>query len=80
MRWPWPTGGCCAIKNKTIFITQIIQTFLVCTKCKIITDVLAFLYKLILDKANGIAVPLQAWTGRKGCRRLRFPHLKIIGT
>jgi hypothetical protein len=26
------------------------------------------------------AIPLQAWTGREGSRRLRLPDFKIIGT
>ena len=26
------------------------------------------------------AIPLQAWTGPEGSRRLRFPDFKIIGT
>ena len=26
------------------------------------------------------AIPLQAWTGPEGSRRLRLPHFKIIGT
>ena len=28
----------------------------------------------------GKAVPLQAWTGPEGSRRLRFPDFKTIGT
>jgi len=26
------------------------------------------------------AIPLQAWTGPEGCRRLRLPDFKTIGT
>jgi hypothetical protein len=26
------------------------------------------------------AIPLQAWTGPEGCRRLRFPDFKTVGT
>ena len=29
---------------------------------------------------NGKAIPLQAWTGREGSRRLRLPDFKTIGT
>jgi len=29
---------------------------------------------------NGIAIPLQAWTGPEGSRRLRLPDFKIFGT
>ena len=34
-------------------------------------------------KEKGVKVktiPLQAWTGSEGSRRLRFPNFKIIGT
>jgi len=31
-------------------------------------------------KSNGKAVPLQAWTGPEGSRRLRLPHFKTTGT
>ena len=26
------------------------------------------------------AAPFQAWTGPDGCRRLRFPYIKTVGT
>jgi hypothetical protein len=29
---------------------------------------------------NGKAIPLQAWTGPEGSRRLRLPYFKTIGT
>jgi len=29
---------------------------------------------------KGEAIPLQAWTGPEGSRRLRFPDFKAIGT
>jgi hypothetical protein len=29
---------------------------------------------------KGKAIPLQAWTGPEGSRRLRLPDLKTIGT
>jgi len=38
---------------------------------------------LFPDYKNGIkakAIPLQAWTGPEGTRRLRFPDFKTIGT
>ena len=35
-------------------------------------------FKLI--KKKGKAIPLQAWTGPEGSRRLRFPDFKTIGT
>jgi len=31
-------------------------------------------------KGEGKAVPLQAWTGPEGSRRLRLPDFKTIGT
>jgi len=31
-------------------------------------------------KGKGKAIPLQAWTGPEGSRRLRFPDLMTIGT
>ena len=38
----------------------------------------------VIPAVSGIvaykAVPLQAWTGPKGSRRLRFPDFKTIGT
>jgi len=35
-----------------------------------------------MDKlyGKGKAIPLQAWTGPKGSRRLRLPDFKKIGT
>jgi hypothetical protein len=35
---------------------------------------------LYLWERNGKAIPLQAWTGPKGSRRVRFPDFKTIGT
>ena len=31
-------------------------------------------------KVKGKAIPLQAWTGPEGSRRLRLPDIKTIGT
>jgi hypothetical protein len=31
-------------------------------------------------KGKGKAIPLQAWTGPEGFRRLRLPYFKIVGT
>ena len=41
--------------------------------------------KLVMTKykkpqVKGKAIPLQAWTGPKGSRRLRLPDFKTIGT
>jgi hypothetical protein len=38
----------------------------------------AFLYFMVKDK--GKAIPLQAWTGPEGSRRLRLRDFKTIGT
>jgi len=32
------------------------------------------------NKGKGKAIPLQAWTGPEGSRRLRRPDLKTVGT
>jgi len=29
---------------------------------------------------NGTAIPVQAWTGPEGSRRLRLPDFKTVGT
>jgi hypothetical protein len=29
---------------------------------------------------KGKAIPLQAWTGPEGSRKLRLPHFKTVGT
>jgi hypothetical protein len=34
---------------------------------------------VVID-VKGKAIPLQAWTGPEGSRRLRLPDFKIIGT
>jgi len=36
--------------------------------------------KLYIDVLKAKAVPLQAWTGPEGSRRLRLPDFKTIGT
>jgi hypothetical protein len=30
-------------------------------------------------EVKGTAIPVQAWTGPEGCRRLRLPAFKTIG-
>ena len=34
----------------------------------------------VKDKGKGKAIPLQAWTGPEGSRRLRLPDFKTVGT
>jgi hypothetical protein len=43
-----------------------------------LTDAAIFLTLLLIG--NGKAIPLQAWTGLEGSRKLRLPDFKIIGT
>jgi len=33
-----------------------------------------------VDQIKGKAIPLQAWSGPEGSRRLRLPDFKTIGT
>jgi len=35
---------------------------------------------MLIYVVKGKAIPLQAWTGPKGSRRLRLPDFKTIGT
>jgi len=37
-------------------------------------------YTIVVIQEQGKAIPLQAWTGPEGSRRLRLPDFKIIGT
>jgi len=37
-------------------------------------------YPIGKGQGKGKAIPLQAWTGPEGSRRLRLPHFKTIGT
>jgi hypothetical protein len=37
-------------------------------------------YSLYYGKVKGKAIPLQAWTGPEGSRRLRLPDFKIFVT
>ena len=34
----------------------------------------------VCKKGNGKAMPLQAWTGPEGSRKMRLPDFKTIGT
>jgi hypothetical protein len=38
-----------------------------------------FILVHIIYTVNGKAIPLQAWTGPDGSRRLRFPDFKTVG-
>jgi hypothetical protein len=51
--------------------------------CSLIPERFKFCRKLIwtrLLKVKGKAIPLDAWTGPEGSRRLRLPDFKTIGT
>jgi hypothetical protein len=37
-------------------------------------------HNILIAKVKGKAIPLQAWTGPEGSRRLRFPDFKRVGT
>jgi len=37
-------------------------------------------FEKIIYHIKGKPIPLQAWTGPEGSRRLRFPDFKTIGT
>jgi len=37
-------------------------------------------FTVISVKGKGKAIPLQAWTGLEGSRRMRLPDFKTIGT
>jgi uncharacterized Fe-S cluster-containing MiaB family protein len=39
-----------------------------------------YMYIQVWSKGKGKAIPLQAWTGPKGFRWLRFPDFKTVGT
>jgi hypothetical protein len=39
-----------------------------------------FLLENMIGKYKGKAIPLQAWTGPEGSRKLRLPNFKIVGT
>jgi len=57
-------------------ITTSTSTFLM----KFIPSVFQYNQKYNISKGKGKAIPLQAWTGPEGSRRLRLPDFKTIGT
>jgi len=34
----------------------------------------------VIELVKGKAIPLQAWTGPEGSRRMRLPDFKTVGT
>ena len=44
------------------------------------TEVMINIHIHIYINVKGKAIPLQAWTGPEGSRRLRLPDFKTIGT
>jgi hypothetical protein len=55
-----------------------------CRKINLWDNSAHFLAELTLQfltvKGKGKAIPLQAWTGPEGSRRLRLPDFKTVGT
>jgi hypothetical protein len=41
---------------------------------------LDYLFFIVKEKRKGKAIPLQAWTGPEGSRRLKLSDFKTIGT
>jgi len=37
-------------------------------------------FRLSLSKSKGKTIPVGAWTGPEGSKRLRLPHINTIGT
>jgi len=46
----------------------------------IFNQLTSFSLLLSTSRDRGKAIPLQAWTGPEGSRRLRFPDFKAFGT
>ena len=47
---------------------------------QLITGEITYLLATLICKGKGKAIPLQAWTGPEGSRRVRLPDFKTIGT
>jgi hypothetical protein len=64
-----------------IFITRV-HSFADSSNCLVAKRVKHWSTELLIQrgKGKGKAIPLQAWTGREGSRRLRLPDFKTIGT
>jgi len=52
----------------------------VCWDCWTLDDGIDRLSRNVGKKGKGKAIPLQAWTGPEGSRRLRLSDFKTIGT
>ena len=63
-------------KNKLLDIKFV---FLISLQQRILRDMITNLHRSSC-KGKGKAIPLQAWTGPKGSRRMRLPDFKKIGT
>ena len=46
----------------------------------IVTSRVSVFGYFVRGKGKGKAIPLQAWTGPEGSRKLRLPDFKTIGT
>jgi len=64
--------------NRTTQITTNVEE---CGPCPVFASfTLAFALQLTKKHKTHKAIPLQAWTGPEGFRRLRLPDFKTIGT
>jgi hypothetical protein len=48
--------------------------------CNMNSTVVTLIYLINIYTIKGKAMPLQAWTGPEGSRRLRLPDSKTVGT
>jgi hypothetical protein len=53
------------------------MTFLLVVQC---LNQLRYRVPEIYPSKKGKEIPLQAWTGPEGCRKLRLPDFKTVGT
>jgi len=48
--------------------------------CNMNSTVVTLIYLINIYMMKGKAIPLHAWTGPEGSRRLRLPDFKAVGT
>ena len=65
-----------AVESQILWTERYLKTYRV-KKCKISTRLL---FISLYRGCKGKAIPLQAWRGLEGSRRLRLPHFKTIST
>jgi hypothetical protein len=59
-----------------LLLLAIVAAVLVITLVVAVTEVILIVVVVVIDKE----IPLQAWTGPEGSRRLRLPDIRTIGT